>query len=342
MAANSFSKAKIAGITCAVPAGAMSIRALGGPYFDDAFISRIAATVGTDTVHIAAEDQSSGDMGIFAAKKLMDDLGWEPESIDGLIFVSQTLDYIVPPTSCRVQYELGLPSDALVMDTNYGCPGFVYGLLHAFQTIAAGTCKRMLLITAECHYKYVNKSDENTALIFGDGAAAAALEYDENAQKASFMTYVDGSYVPELALGWNKRVANDKIKDRAYSYMNGEAVTMFMLKEIPSFVKRLLAYHGCEKEDIDLFLFHQANAYMIRFLAKRLKIDPDKVPINIENFGNTSSVSIPLLICDKNKDLFGKTEKRALAVGFGSGFLIAGTILTLGGLSGGEILEQKR
>jgi len=321
-----------------VPKNKKTISEIGSPFFSDEFIERISATVGTKNFYFADENLSSGDMGTAAARRLMEDLSWDPAEVDGLIFVSQSLDYIVPPTSCQAQYELGLPDTAYLMDTNYGCMGFVYALMNAFHLVKCGTCRRVIVVTAEIHYKYINKSDEGTALIFGDGAAATAVEYSENAPKTSFLTYANGAYAKSITLGWHKQYDNPAITDREHVYMDGEVVTMFMLKVLPNFVKSLLEFHGCEKEDIDSFLLHQANAFILRYAGKRMKLDLDKVLINIDSFGNTSSSSIPLLICDKCRDLFEGGKRKIMAVGFGSGFMIAGMIMDIGELKGGEVL----
>jgi 3-oxoacyl-[acyl-carrier-protein] synthase-3 len=341
MAKNSFQCARIAGIVGYVPDNKKSIFDIGRPYFSDDFINRISETVGTKNFYFAEGDLSSGDMGIAAARRLMADLSWDPSEVDGLIYVSQSLDYIVPPTSSRAQYELGLPESAYLMDTNYGCMGFVYALMNAYHLIKCGTCKRIIIVTAEIHYRYIDKSDEATALIFGDGAAATAVEYSESAPMTSFMTYTDGSCYKDITLGWHKQAPNEAITDRDHVFMDGEAVTKFMFKKLPVFVNELIEYHGCEKEDIDLFLFHQANAFILRFLAKRMKLDLDKVLINIDSFGNTSSSSIPLLLCDKCGELFAGEQKKVMAVGFGSGFIIAGMIADIGDLGSGDVLIGK-
>ena len=332
-------KAAITGITCAIPNNPKSIFEVGDPYFDTDFIRKINQTVGTETLYFTKQE-SSGDLGIASASALIERMGWEKETVDGLIFVSQTMDYIVPPTCCRIQHELGLPEDIYAVDLNYGCAGYVQGLLLATQVIETGLCKRVILINAECHHRYISRKDESTALSFGYAASATAVEASSAASRSAFLSVVDGSHTQDLILGMYKEVEREDIEDKGHVFMSGEAVTTYMLKKIPQLARQLADYYGCELNDLDSVLFHQANAYMIRYLAKRMKLEPDKVPVNIENFGNTSGPSIPLLICDKRKQYFdpGQYKRKVMLMGFGAGFIIAGAILELGGLKGGDII----
>lgn len=330
---------RIAGITAAIPDNHTTIYELGGKYFDREFLDTMHKTVEVENIYICRPDQSSGDLGYAAADRLLDDLGWDRESVDGLMFVSQTLDYVIPPTSTELQNRLGLSNDVFVMDTNYGCAGFANGLMIASQFIQTGMCKRILLITAECHRRFIADEDRDNSLLIGDGAAAIAVESSETDSKAYFLTHVDGEHTEDITLGMYKKVAKVNKFGKQYSYMNGEAVTQYMLRNIPKVVKSLLAYSEHEKEDIDSFLFHQANAHMVKYVSKRMKLDLQHVPTNIENYANTSSVSIPLLICDKKKNLFKPDAKElVLMAGFGAGFLLAGVVIELGNLKGGEII----
>jgi 3-oxoacyl-[acyl-carrier-protein] synthase-3 len=331
---------RITGIACAVPDKPHSIFEIGAPYFDKEYIAKINKSVGTETLYFTGDEQSSADLGIVAADELFRSLDWDRSSVDGLIFVSQTLDYVVPPTSCRVQTALGLSKKCFVMDTNYGCPGYAQSLMIAAQLIQSGMCRRVLIINAECHHKYISRKDESTALIFGDGASATALESDDSNSdnEAYFMTLTDGCYAENLVLGNYKKAENPEITDHDHVYMDGETLTKYMFKEIPGFCNDLLNKSGNKTDSIDSFLFHQANAYMIRFLSRRIKIPPDRVPVNIENFGNTSGPSIPLLICDKKQSLFEGEREKVLMLSYGAGYQISGAIIHLGNMKGGQII----
>jgi 3-oxoacyl-[acyl-carrier-protein] synthase-3 len=331
---------KIAGIACAVPDNPQSIFDIGAPYFDREFIEKINKNVGTETLYFTGDNQSSADLGIAAAEELFRSLDWDRSSVDGLFFVSQTLDYVVPPTSCKVQAALGLSKECFVMDTNYGCPGYVQNLMVAAQLIQSGMCHRILIINAECHHKYISRTDESTALIFGDGAAATAMESCDrgNGNEAYFLTATNGNYVEDLVLGNYKKPKNPSISDFNHVYMDGEKLTKYMFKEIPGFCMDLLAMSDIELDSIDSFLFHQANAYMIRYLARRMKIHADRVPVNIGAFGNTSGPSIPLLICDKKRGLFEGENEKTMMLSYGAGYQIAGAVIDVGNLHGGQII----
>ncbi|MDR0519081.1 MAG: ketoacyl-ACP synthase III [Clostridiales Family XIII bacterium] len=332
---------RISGIACAVPNDHIDIHELGSPYFADDFIEKIHKNVGAKNYYFTSDEQCSGDIGIAAAEELLSSAGVDRGSIDGLIFNSQTPDYVVPPTSCRVQEALCLPRGCFTMDSNYGCAGYVQCVMIAFQLIQTGLSGKVLVINAECHHKITSRTDPDTALIFADGASATLIEKDDGAGEAFYQTLVDGKYVENLVLGNFKKPSNPAISDFEHSFMDGETLSKFMFKEIPPFVKELLEFGGIGAERIDTFLFHQANAYMIRFLARRMKLPLEKVPTNIGSFGNTSSPSIPLLICEKTPELFGAGSKggKALLLSYGAGYNIAGAVLDIGGLAGGRIVK---
>jgi 3-oxoacyl-[acyl-carrier-protein] synthase-3 len=337
---------RIAGISCCVPSRKHSVYEIGREYFSREFMDRLHRNVGVETLRFTGENQSSGDLGIRAADTLLDSLSWDRASVGALIFVSQTPDYIVPPTSCRLQNELGLPESCFVIDTNYGCPAYAQSLMLAYQLISSGMCGRALLVTAECHHKYISRKDEQTALIFGDAAAATAIEKGGN-DVAFFRSTINGEHVEDLILENYKRAENPAVTDHEHVFMDGETLTKYMFREIPKFTRSLLDDAGLSADDADVFFFHQANAYMIRYLGRKMKLPDEKLPVNIENFGNTSGPSIPLLICDKRPGLFEKKigqegyKWRVVMLSYGAGYMISGAALTMGGLKGGQIVEQE-
>lgn len=332
-------KMRIAGITAAIPNNHTTIYDLGDSYFDKGFIDTMHKTVGVEHLYICKQNQSSGDLGYAAADSLLESLGWERESLDALIFISQSLDYIIPPTSAELQSRLKLSNDIFIMDLNYGCAGFVAGLMVASQFIHTGHFKRILIVNAECHRRFIADQDRESSLLFGDGASAVAVECAVDETEMFFLSHVDGSHASDIMLGSFKAAVNINRYGKNYSYMNGEAVTQYMLRNIPKLTKTLFDYSACNKEDIDTFLFHQANAHMIKYISKRMKLDLGKVLINIGNFGNVSSVAIPLLICDKKKNLFlPQSREKVMMVGFGAGFFLSAAVLEIGSLKGGDII----
>ena len=330
---------RIAGITAAIPDNHTDIYELGGPYFDEEFIDTMKKTVGVDNIYRCRPEQSSGDLGYAAADSLLDQLGWDRSEVGALLFISQTLDYVIPPTSTKLQHMLGLSTDTFVLDTNYGCAGFVGGLMLANQMIAANMTDKIIIINAECHRRFVSDEDREGSLLVGDGASAVAVERCEGAEESVFKMFVDGAHYTDITLGLYKDAEILNPYGKQFSYMNGENVTQFMLRHIPKVTKSLFEYAEVTKEDIDTFLFHQANAHMVKYVSKRMKLDLDKVPINIGNYANTSSVSIPLLVCDMKRNLFEEgSSERVMMFGFGAGFLLSGAVLTLGDMKGGNII----
>ncbi len=338
MAKYKSNKMRVAGIAGAIPKQHTTIYELGGKYFDKEFLDTMNKTVGVENIYICNDQQYSGDLGYAAANQVIEDLGWERESIDALLFISQTQDYIIPPTSTELQHRLGLSQDTFVMDMNYGCMGFVIGLMLANQFIEAGAYKRILIINAECHRRFTADDDREGSLLIGDGASAVCVEATEDGGDAFFMTQVDGSHTEDINLGGFKPAYKLNPHGKQYSYMNGEVVTQFMLRHLPKLVKSLLEFSGCDKDEIDSYLFHQANGHMVKYTAKRTKLDKDKVYVNIANYANTSSVSIPLLICDTKKNLFEGEKEKVMMIGFGAGFLLSGAVLELGDLKSGKVI----
>ena len=332
-------KMRIAGVTAALPDNQTSIFELGKLYFEKEFIETMNKVVGVEKIYVCSENQSSGDLAYAAADELIKALKWEPKSIDALLFISQTPDYVIPPTSCELQNRLGLSNNVFTMDSNYGCAGFSMGLMIASQFIETSQFKRILILNAECHRRFVSNEDKDGALLFSDGASAVAVECSDIDNEAYFMSHVDGSHSEDIVLGMFKKAQHINKYGQQYSYMNGEVVTQFMLRNIPKMVKNLLEYSNRSKEDIDSYLFHQANAHMVKYVSKRMKLDLNKVPANINSFANTSSVAIPLLLCDTKKELFNKREKETvMMLGYGAGFLMAGAVIELENLVGGHII----
>lgn len=338
MAKYKSNKMRVAGITGAIPKEHTTIYELGGKYFDREFLDTMNKTVGVENIYICNDQQYSGDLGYAAADQLIEDLGWERESIDALMFISQTQDYVIPPTSTELQHRLGLSPETFVVDMNYGCMGFVIGLMMANQFIEAGAYKRIIIINAECHRRFTADEDREGSLLIGDGASAVAVEAAEGGSDAFYMTQVDGSHTGDINLGGFKPAYNLNPYGKQYSYMNGEVVTQFMLRNLPKLVKSLFAYSETDKDDIDAFLFHQANGHMVKYTSKRMKLDMDKVFVNIANYANTSSVSIPLLICDTRKELFRGGREKVMMIGFGAGFLLSGAVMELGDLKSGKVI----
>jgi 3-oxoacyl-[acyl-carrier-protein] synthase-3 len=333
--------AAIRGIVCAVPGDPLPVGEVG-KHFGDAEVQKIAKTVGLASLHRVAPGQTAGDLATAAATRLMEDLGWEPGTIDGVIMVTQTPDHLCPATANIIHGNLGLPSTCLAFDVNQGCSGYVYGLYIASQFVSGGGCKRFLLLAGDTSSIGISSEDRSVAILFGDAGTATALEFDESASPISFVLGSDGTGACNLiaqAGGWRQRpTAESLIRVEAEDgnrrapfelYMDGLAVFNFTLQRVPTLVKHILELHGWEKEQVRAFCFHQANGFILNMMAKKLKLLPGQVPLNIDRYGNTSMSSIPLLLADDLREaLTGEEPVPIVLAGFGIGYSWAAAALT--------------
>jgi len=267
-----------------------------------------------------------------AASGLLQELGYGADSIDVLIFLSQTPDYIVPPTSSILQNRLGLSKDTACFDINLACSGYVYGLSVAFALATQIGVNRVLLLTGETLSKIISNEDKATAPLFGDGAAATVVEKNAEFGRSYFSLKSDGSgdwalKIPagafrnpsSLTTLANKTYEDGSVRNDHQLFMDGIEVFNFTVQEVPADIKRILLASGRAPLDVDYFLFHQSNKFMIDFFSRKLKIPVDRVPSSLKYFGNTSSVSIPLTIVTETRAIFNSKKIAAILSGYGAG-----------------------
>lgn len=280
----------------------------------------------------ANDNTCSSDLCYAAASKLLNDMNIPPESLGVLIFVSQTPDYRMPATSVLLQDRLGLPTSIAAFDINLGCSAFVYGLSVAFSMLHSLAGKNILLLVGETRSRVYSAKDRKTAFLFGDGGTASLIGVDDKFGESFFSLGSDGSkesYIKVDAGGYRNPSSPETMEEKVvdehgnirsleHGYMNGADVFSFVITTIPKEIKSLFSYANVEKDDIDYFLLHQANAYMNNYLLKKMKIDPEKAPVSLDKFGNTSSVSIPLTMVSSLKDNL-QGNKKLLLSGFGVG-----------------------
>jgi 3-oxoacyl-[acyl-carrier-protein] synthase-3 len=298
-------------------------------------IDLIYAKTGIRARHIAAADETAADLGVAAAEKLFTQYSIDRSSIDYLLFCTQTPDYPLPTTACLVQHRLGLPTTIGALDFNLGCSGFVYGLSLADGLIRAGAARRVLLITAETYSKYIAPSDRSLRTIFGDGAAATLIEASETQSLSAFAFGTDGSAADTLFVpSGGARPPQGAIKPRtkwrwpSKLYMDGPGILTLTMSIIPNLVGRVLSSAKLSEADVDLFLMHQATYKLLDQLRQQMKLDPERVPIMLENVGNTVSSTIPLLMHDLRSSGRLRRGTRSLLAGFGVGFSWAGCLWT--------------
>lgn len=306
--------------------------------FPEWSVEKVAQKVGVDYRHLAAEDETAGDMAEKAARKLFEEYQIDPKSIDFLMLCTQSPDYFLPSTACVLQDRLGIPTSAGAFDYNLGCSGCIYGMAMAKGLIAAGIAKNVLLLTAETYNKYLHPSDKSNRSIFGDGAAACLISTDGFAEIGEFVLGTDGSGANNLIVktgaARQKKETGKYVEDDEghmwyddYLYMNGGAIFNFTLDAVPAMMAQVLEKNGLEKDEIDYYVFHQANKFMLNTIRKVCVLPKDKFYVNLVNTGNTvsSTVLIGLKDCLNNGTI--TSGMKVMISGFGVGLSWGSTIL---------------
>ena len=306
--------------------------------FPEWSVEKIASKVGVNKRHVALEGETALDLAVKASEKLFLIQGIERQTIDFVLFCTQSPDYKLPTSACVIQERLGLSTSVGALDFNLGCSGYVYGLSLAKGLIYAGIAKNILLLTGETYNKYLHPKDKGNRTIFGDAASATLISEEGFAEIQNFSLGTDGKGAANLMVetggAKNPAVANDLSFDENgnpissdHLYMNGSEIFSFTLGAVPPLIKDVLLKNHCEKEDIDMFVFHQANQYMLNFLRKKAKIDEDKFYYCLSEFGNTVSSTIPIALREAMLDGAIKSTNRVLIAGFGVGYSWGGAVL---------------
>lgn len=323
---------RIAGISGCVPQRVEYNRDY--PYLSEAEIEKYISTIGVKERHCAVHDGKicTSDLCFTAAENLISNLQWNKDEIGVLIFVSHTADYKLPSTSCILQDRLGLSTSCMAFDSPLGCSGFVYGLGIISSIMQSGYIKRGLLLVGNTQSIYAAPKDQGTSLLFADGGAAIAVEYNANCNSMEFDFFTNGNGKEALIVpdGGCRNPFNEKslleytddngiIRTRLHEKMDGLEVFSFATTTVPKSVSRLMESFSIKKEDIDLLLLHQANKFLCEKIRKRLKFSEEQTPYNIDRFGNTSGASIPLLMVTELRDRLQNEKLNLLASGFGVG-----------------------
>ena len=306
--------------------------------FPEWSVEKIASKVGVNKRHVALEGETALDLAVKASEKLFLTQGIERQTIDFVLFCTQSPDYKLRTSACVIQERLGLSTSVGALDFNLGCSGYVYGLSLAKGLIYAGIAKNILLLTGETYNKYLHPKDKGNRTIFGDAASATLISEEGFAEIQNFSLGTDGRGAANLMVetggAKNPAVANDLSFDENgnpissdYLYMNGSEIFSFTLAAVPPLIKDVLLKNQCEKEDIDMFVFHQANQYMLNFLRKKAKIDEAKFYYCLSEFGNTVSSTIPIALREAMLDGAIKSTNRVLIAGFGVGYSWGGAVL---------------
>ena len=302
-------------------------------------VDKVYNKVGVRTRHLAGKTETAGDLAEKAARMLFEEHGIAPGEVDFLLLCTQSPDHFLPSTACILQDRLGIPTSAGAFDYDLGCSGCIYGLAVAKGLIAAGLASNILLLTAETYTKYLHPEDKSNKTIFGDGAAACLVSMEKGfAEIGDFVLGTDGSGAANLMVRSGAARQPEKtglfaVDDDGhtnyedYLYMNGSAIFNFTLETVPPLMKSLLAKSGLEKTDVDYFVFHQANKYMLSTLRKVCGIPADKFYVDLEGTGNT--VSSTILIGLKECVETGKIVPggKVMICGFGVGLSYGAAML---------------
>ncbi len=327
-------RATIRAIKSFLPEGKLTNEQLAGE-FGDWHAGQIFSKTGVAVRGVAGANETASDLGVAAGERLFASGACAPEEVDFLLFCTQSPDYFTPTSACVMQDRLGLKTSCGAIDFNQGCSGYVYGLALAKSLIEAGTASKVLLITADTYTKFINRRDRSIRTLFGDGAAATLVTSIE----------AESEMIGPLVLGTDGRGVNEIIvpagglrcrptaetaiekEDDAGNwrsaqnlYMNGADVFSFALRTVPPAVEELLQKSGLTLDQVDFFILHQANKFILERLRGKMKIPPEKFWIDMENCGNTVSSTIPIALEGALEQQRVKPGDRVALVGFGVGY----------------------
>jgi 3-oxoacyl-[acyl-carrier-protein] synthase-3 len=288
--------------------------------------------VGVRKRRVVDDKTTTADLCFAATEKLISDLEWNKDEIEALIFVTQSPDYPIPATGIILQDRLRLSHKCIAFDINLGCSGYVYGLSVIGSMVSSGNIKKALLLVGDTSTFNASYRDKSTYPLFGDAGTATAIEYSKGSQEMNFNLQSDGSGYKAIYLadgGLRNYVTKDsfkpkKIADGIYRNniqlaLDGIAVFNFSLREVVPNIKTLFKHLDTTAENFDYFVFHQANRLINQTLIKMLRVDKEKMPLSLENYGNTSSASIPLTIVTQIREEIQKKNLNLILSGFGVG-----------------------
>lgn len=307
-------------------------------------VEKIAAKTGIQSRRYAAPDETSGDLACKAAEKFFSNTGVDRAAIDYLILCTQSPDYFLPTTACIIQDRLGLKKSLGAVDINLGCSGFVYGLGLAKGLVSSEQANNILLITSETYSKFIHPEDKKNKTLFGDAAAATLISADPAGSSIAgalqnFSYETDGGGAGNLIVKSGAFRQPDKgkaisvyqegefISNDDFLFMDGKAIFDFTVFHVPALIKKCLEKNKCTMEDIDVFIFHQANEFMLETVRKFAKIPKEKFYTYLQNCGNTVSSTIPIALQNACKDGVVRKGNKVLLCGFGVGLSMGACVV---------------
>lgn len=303
-------------------------------------VKKVVDKVGVAERRFVDDKTCASDLCFAAAEKLISDNDIDRSEIDLLVFLSQTPDYRMPATSILLQDRLGLPMSTMAFDISLGCSGFISALSIVYAMMQNNGFRKALLLDGETRSKVYSRKDRREAFIFGDAGAAALIERDKKFGESHFSLNSDGSRGELIMIpggGYRNMSSAETLREKVvdeygnirsdeHGHMDGANVFNFVIVEVPKDIKRLLTATGEDIQSIDYYVFHQANLFINNYIAKKMKLDKERIPWTIQKYGNTSSVSVPLTIVSELKDKM-HDEKKLMLSAFGVGMAWATAIV---------------
>lgn len=333
------SQTTIRGISYYLPKEVLSNEEIS-KQFPEWSVEKISSKTGIKNRHISNKDEFASDLAYQAALNLFEKYDVSPEEIEYIILSTQTPDFYLPSTSCIVQDMLGVPTSAGATDTTLGCSGYVYGLGLAKGLIESGQVNNVLLLTADTYSKFINPMDKSVRTIFGDAASATLIEKSTSGGGLSGITYgTDGSGAKSLIVPRGGLRSGDEISPRSNPetrdllssgydlYMDGPEIFNFTIRVVPDAVSQILNRAGVDVEGIDFFVFHQANAFMLDHLRKKLGLPSEKFVVSMQDVGNTVSSTIPIALAGLIDSGQLRRGMKVMLLGFGVGLSWGGMVL---------------
>lgn len=318
---------KIAGITSALPKTKVDNIEYNS-LFGEKTVQKTIESTGVHSTYHSIERQTASDLAFAAGKHLLQQKDIDPAEIGILIFIGAHHDYIAPATAFVLQKRLGIPEDSMVFDINLGCSGFVYGLQIGASLLKTTNTNKALILLGDSSSRVVSPKD-TSRLLFGDSGAALLLEKADDAESMSFGLKSDGNRFHEIYIpaggfrhmrGSHELHTEEDGRERSdyHSHMNGMNVFVFSVTDVSMLVREFMKERNLAIEDVDMLFMHQPNLFIIKNLLQKLKFPIEKAPMTIDKYGNTSSVSIPITLCD----CYGQKKdgiKNCMLLGFGIG-----------------------
>lgn len=325
----------VKGIAAAVPSNSVEIRNIYRPEWGN--VEDFISATNVERIRISPKNQTTSDLCVSAANQLIDSLGWTRDSIEALVFITQTPDfYFIPATACHCQYRLGLSNKCIAFDITLGCSGWIYGISVLASLLNSGSIKRAILLVGDTCSKNANPNDSGSAPLFGDAGTATALEYNPDCDSQNngikSVLFTDGSgydaiickeggyrypITADSFIGFYNR---DGVKRPPFcTEMDGISVFTFAISQAPKSIKELIDHFKIDKSQIDILALHQANFMINQKIIKKVKLDKARLPQSMRDFGNTAGSSIPLSLVTEEAESLRSKKEGILACGFGVG-----------------------